>query len=78
MQTEPELQNKHTEYEMSREEMWQEHMRKFNYAWRNHKQEWFVNHDTEGPYWSIFLLGQNMSTLNLTMFRTGLSNMMTE
>jgi hypothetical protein len=57
MQTTPELENKHTEYEMTREEMWKNHMRKFNYAFKNHKQEWFVNHNTEGPYWCIFLLG---------------------
>ena len=53
-------------------------MRKFKRAWTTHKMDWFVNHDSHGLYWGITHLGQNMSTLSLTMFRTSLQNMMTE
>ena len=47
-------------------------MRKFKRAWTTHKMDWFVNHNSHGLYWGFTHLGQNMSTLSLTMFRTSL------
>jgi acyl-CoA oxidase len=53
-------------------------MRKLNRAWTTHKNDWFVNVNTHILTWSFIQLGQNMSNLNLSMFRTSLQNMMTD
>jgi hypothetical protein len=42
----PVLCNSHKFYEMTREEMWIDHMKKFRRAWDTKKNEWFVDYNT--------------------------------
>lgn len=78
IKSDPILMNSHKWYEMTREEQWIDHMKKFRRAWELAKQKYFINYTTDKPLWSIYLLGQNMSILNQTMFLLSLENMCDE
>ena len=56
--SDPILRNSHTFYDMTREEMWIDHMRKFNRAWQLRKEQWFTKFNPGKPnLWSYMLLG---------------------
>ena len=76
--SDPILCNSHKFYDSTREEMWADHMKKFARAWELRKHKYFVNQKAGAPLWSYFMLGQNMSILNQTMFLLSLENMCTD
>ena len=74
----PVLKNTHKYYEMTKEERWIDHMKKLRRAWELKKNEWFINYNPKYPLWSNYLLGQNMSALNQSMFLISLENICDE
>lgn len=51
------MKNSHKFYEMTREEMWIDHMKKAKQAWKLGKEKWFLNHDPSDLRWQDACLG---------------------
>ena len=57
MKSHPDLVNTHKYYEMTREEIMEHQMKKFNTAWKLGKEKWFLKHDPSLCTWSSVHLG---------------------
>ena len=62
-------------YEMTREEMWINHMQAARRAFELDKKKWFLDHHPSLPRFSDGRLGQSCMTLNQTMFLLAIQNM---
>ena len=74
----PILRNTHKFYDMTREEMWEHQMVKYNRAFSLGKEKWFVKHECNDVHWQAGALGQSPSVLNYTMFSLAIINMCTD
>lgn len=77
MESDPRLHNSHKFYDMTRQEMMTEGLRKANVAYQLGKQKWWLDHDPKEVHWSYAHLGLNPVTLNYTMFLNTITAMMT-
>jgi hypothetical protein len=57
MKNDPVLQNSHKFYEMTKEEMWMDHMKKLRRAYELHNDIVFVNYKHHDNLWAYWLLG---------------------
>ena len=73
--SDPVLRPTHKYYDMTREEMWIEQMKKARRAYELRKDKYFVNMPTDKVMWSNFILGQNMTVMHQSMFMMALENM---
>lgn len=64
LMSDPVLRNSHKFYDMTREEMWMDHIKKTRRAYELAKDKYFVNHVTGNALWSSLLLGQNNTALH--------------
>ena len=74
----PVLRNTHKFYDMTKEEMWEHHMAKYNRAFSLDKEKWFKKHECNDVIWGYAALGQNPCVLNYTMFSLAIVNMCTD
>lgn len=77
MESDPRLHNSHKFYDMTRQEMMTEGLRKANVAYQLGKQKWFLDHDPKEIHWSYSHLGLSPVTLHYTMFLNTITAMMT-